>query len=307
MFTRVVEFTICLATDRIVIARGLIDPWSPKKSPTCKPARSKNFVGCPSSIYSSLSRSRSGSIRALGKDVKMSKPGMYLRPQTHLLPHGHLAGLALAAALLLGALPAAAQTPSTAPTRSLSVEGSAEVHVAPDTALVTSGVVTEGDTAAAALSANSAALAKVIAAIRSFGVESKDLQTSGLSLTPRYYRQEKPTDRPRIIGYTAGNVVTARVHDLGKLGDLLDKVTLAGANRIDGIAFAVSNQEGLLDEARRRAVADARRKADLYAAAGGFTLGRILTLTEESAPAYRPMMARAAPAAAPAGVEVPIE
>jgi len=241
----------------------------------------------------------------------MQEPLTYLRPPTHLLPNSHLAkaGLVLAAILSLGVLSTSAQTPSAAPppARTLSVEGSAEVHIVPDTALVTIGVATDGDTGAAALSANSAALAKVIAAIRAFGVESKDLQTSGLSLTPRYSRQEKPTDRPRIIGYTAGNVVTARVHDLGKLGDLLDKVTLAGANRIDGIAFAVSNQEGLLDEARRRAVADARRKADLYAAAGGFTLGRILTLTEESAPAYRPMMARAAPAAAPAGVEVPIE
>jgi len=102
-------------------------------------------------------------------------------------------------------------------------------------------------------------------------------------------------------------VVTARVHDLGRLGDLLDKVTLAGANRIDGIAFVVANQEGLLDEARRKAVADAKGKADLYAAAGGFTLGRIMTLSEESPAVPRPMFARAASVAAPAAVEVPVE
>src|SRR6516162_2833384 len=150
----------CRAADQIVPARGLICLRSPKKSPTWRSLRIRNSVGCPSSICRSLSRSRS--IPAFGKDVKMPKPSMYLWPQTHLLSHGHLAGVALAATLLLGALPAAAQTPSTAPTRTLSVEGSAEVHVAPDTALVTTGVATEGDTAAAALSANSAALAKVI-------------------------------------------------------------------------------------------------------------------------------------------------
>lgn len=239
----------------------------------------------------------------------MPKPFKCVPPRTHLLPVGHLAraGLVLAAVLSLNVLPALAQAPSAPPARTLSVDGSAEMHIAPDTALVTTGVTTEGDTAAAALVANSAALAKVIAAIRAFGVEPKDLQTSTLSLTPRYYRPEKPTaaDRPRIIGYTASNEVTARVHDLDKLGDLLDKVTLAGANRIDGIAFAVANQEGLLDEARRKAVADAKRKADLYAAAGGFTLGRIMTLSEESAPSFRPLMARAAPA--PAAVAVPVE
>jgi uncharacterized protein len=242
----------------------------------------------------------------------MPKPAKCLPPGTHLLPKRHLAkaALVLAAILSLAVPPASAQAPSAAapPARTLSVDGSAEVHVVPDTALVTTGVATDGDTAAAALSANSTAVAKVIAAIRAFGVESKDLQTSTLSLTPRYSRPEKPTDRPRITGYTAGNVVTARLHDLGKLGDLLDKVTLAGANRIEGIAFTVSNQEGSLDEARRKAVADARRKAELYAAAGGVTLGRIMNLTEESAPAYRPMMSRAVSvAAAPAGVEVPIE
>jgi uncharacterized protein len=223
------------------------------------------------------------------KDVKMPQP--YTRPANTCFADTRLAkaGLVLSAILALGIFPAAAQTP---PARTLSVEGTAEMHIVPDTALVTTGVATDGDTAASALAANSAALAKVIEAIRAFGVESKDLQTSGLSLSPRYYRPEKPTanDKPRIIGYTAANEVTARVHDLGKLGDLLDKVTLAGANRIDGIGFVVTNQEGLLDDARRGAVADARKKAELYAAAGGFTLGKVMSLTEESAPGYRPVV-----------------
>ena len=135
----------------------------------------------------------------------MPKLFICVPPRTHRLPVGNLAqaSLVVAAVLSLAVLPALAQTSSSSsPARSLSVEGSAEMHIAPDTALVTTGVTTEGDTAAAALAANSAALAKVIAAIRGFGVESKDLQTSTLSLAPRYYRPEKPTasDRPRIIG-----------------------------------------------------------------------------------------------------------
>lgn len=242
----------------------------------------------------------------------MLKSDMCLRPPTPLMRKAHLAkaGLVLAVLVWLGALPGLAQTPTaTPPARTLSVEGSAEMHIVPDTALVRTGVSTEGDTAAAALTANSTALAKVIAAVRTFGVEPKDLQTSGLSLAPRYFQPERPSaaDRPRIIAYTATNEVTVRLHDLGKLGDLLDKVTLAGANRIDGITFAVSNQDSLLDEARRNAVADAKRKADLYAAAGGFSLGRIMTLTEESAPSYRPMLRGGLGAAAPAAAAVPVE
>jgi uncharacterized protein len=215
------------------------------------------------------------------------------------------AGLVLAAALLLSMAPALAQTPA-APARTLSITGNAEVHVAPDAALVSTGVVAESETAAGALKANSAALAKVLEVVRASGVEAKDMQTNGLSLQARYYRPDKPsaTDKPRIIGYTAANEVTLRVRDLAKLGELLDKVTVAGANRIDGIAFIVSNQEGLLDEARRKAVADAKDKADLYAQAAGLTLGKVMSLGEESVPGPRPMGRTLMQAAAPAPVPV---
>jgi uncharacterized protein YggE len=222
------------------------------------------------------------------------------------------AGLAFAAALLLSLPPVAAQTPpaQTPPGRTLTLAGNAEVHAVPDAALVSAGVVSEGDTAAAALKANSTALAKVVDAIHAAGVEPKDVQTSGLSLQARYYRPDKPspTDRPRLIGYTAVNQVALRMRDLAKLGDLLDKVTAAGANRIDGIDFIVSNQEALLDEARRKAVADAKDKAELYARAAGFTLGKVMSLAEEGTPSPRPM-ARAAPSglASMAAAPVPVE
>jgi uncharacterized protein YggE len=225
-------------------------------------------------------------------------------PLPNLLPK---ISIALAAAVFLAHSSASAQTvpAQAAPARTLNIVGTAEVHAVPDAALVAIGVVTESDTAAAALKANSAAVTKVLDAIRSFGVEAKDLQTRGLSLEARYYRPDKPspTDRPRIIGYTAADEVTVRARDLVKLGDLLDKVTVAGANRIDGIEFVVSNQEGLLDEARRKAVADAKDKADLYAGAAGFALGKVMSLTEESVPSPRPM-ARAMVASEAAPVPV---
>jgi uncharacterized protein YggE len=216
--------------------------------------------------------------------------------------HPPTARVALAVVLSLCVAPVAAQT---VPARTLSIAGNAEVHAVPDVALVSTGVVTEGETAAAALKANSAALTKVVDAIRSSGVEGRDLQTSGLSLQAHTYRPEKPsaTDRPRIVGYTAANEVTLRVRDLAKLGDLLDKVTTAGANRIDGIEFVVSNQEALLDEARRKAVADAKDKADLYAQAAGFTLGKVMNLAEESMPSPRPLARAMSAVATPVPVE----
>jgi hypothetical protein len=212
--------------------------------------------------------------------------------------------VALLAVLVLSVSPVSAQT---LPGRTLSIVGSGEVHATPDAALISVGVVSEGDTAAIALKTDSTVLAKVIDMVRSSGVEPKDLQTNGLSLEPRYSRPEKPsaTDRPRIIGYTVTNEVTVRVRDLAKLGDLLDKVTVAGANRIDGVQFIVSNQGELLDEARQKAVADAKDKADLYARAAGVTLAKVMSLGEETAPSPPRPLARvmAAAAAAPVPIE----
>jgi len=209
--------------------------------------------------------------------------------------------LASVAALSLAITPALAQTAD----RTLTVFGSGEVQATPDSALVTVGVSTDADTAAGALQANSAAMIKALDAIRSFGIDSKDVQTSGLSLDPRYSRPGTSGggERPRILGYTATNEVTVRARDLNRLGNLLDRITTAGANRIAGIRFLVDKQDALLDEARKQAVADARKKAELYAQAGGFRLGDIRSLTEESTSTPRPLMRAAmAPAAA-----VPVE
>ena len=217
--------------------------------------------------------------------------------------HSSPALFALATLLTLALSPAAAQTQSpTPPARTLTLTGSAELHVAPDAALISMGVVTESASAATALKDNSAALAKVVDVVRAAGVEAKDMQTRGLSLEPRYDNLNKPSsgDRPRIVGYSAVNLVTLRVRDLSKIGDLLDKIATAGANRIDSISFVISNQDKLLDEARQQAMANAKEKADLYARAGGFALGKIMSLEEEGAgPGPRPvmLMARAAPAA----------
>jgi uncharacterized protein YggE len=264
-------------------------------------------MSCNKQCQANVGETLEGSERKLGE---ISRKGNAMHPSNATLnKHSSCAlGVAVFFTLLLSPAlsPAMAQTP---PPRTLSITGSAEVHVAPDVALVSVGVVVEGATAAGALKDNSAALTKALDAMRAAGIEAKDMQTHGLSLEPRYERLDKPgpNDRPRIIGYSAVNLVSVRVRDLAKLGDLLDKIAAAGVNRIDSIRFIVSNQDKLLDEARQNAVADAKQKADLYARAAGFTVGKVMSLNEEGAPNPVPppmMMARAMAGAPP---PVPVE
>ena len=199
---------------------------------------------------------------------------------------------ALAAVTLAGALLTAPVLAQVIPPPTISVTGEATVSVPPDVAQIDGGVTSEAKTAREASEANNAAMGKVLQALKGAGIEEKDVQTSRLSLQP----QSAPnrTGPPAISGYRASNRVTIRVRDVAKVANAIDTLVGAGANEIGGINFVVSQASKLLDEARERAVADARRKAEIYAKAAGVTLGAPLSISEEgnSAPVpYRRMAA----------------
>jgi len=208
----------------------------------------------------------------------------------------HPFALVVATAALL-ATPAVAQP---VPPAAISVTGEASVSVPPDLAQVDGGVTSDGKTAREASDTNNAAMGKVLLALKGAGIDEKDYQTSRLSLQPQY-APNRSGPSP-VVGYRASNRVTIRVRDMTKVANVIDVLVGAGANEVGGINFMVSQASKLLDDAREKAVADARRKADIYAKAAGVTLGEPLSISEEgsSVPLYRGKMA--APMAAGAQV-----
>jgi uncharacterized protein YggE len=211
-------------------------------------------------------------------------------------PRVSIVAAAVAATLLVA--PARAQTQADFPS-AISVTGEATVSVPPDLAQVDAGVTSDAKTAREASDANSAAMGKVLLALKSAGIEQKDYQTSRLSLQPEYApNRQGPSP---VVGYRASNRVTIRVRDVAKIANVIDTLVGAGANDIGGINFMVSQASKLLDDARTQAVADARRKAEIYAKAAGATLGAPLSISEEGAaprPVFRAKIA-AEMAAAP--------
>jgi uncharacterized protein YggE len=163
--------------------------------------------------------------------------------------------------------------------RTVSVSATGSVAAEPDVAHVTAGVVAEGDTAKEAISRNSAAMAKVVAALKSAGIAAKDLQTTSLNVDPRY-TQAKDGRPATISGYRVSNQVRLTVRDVKKLGEVLDEAIEAGANQINRISFGVAKAETIKDEARKQAMANARRRAELYAAAAGVKVGPVLRISE---------------------------
>ena len=185
--------------------------------------------------------------------------------------------------------------------RQITVMGSSEIDVAPDRATITAGVETQAPTAAEALAANSEAMAAVFAALDAAKVERRDMQTSQLSLNPvdEPYR-EGAEGPPQVVAYQANNMVTVTVRDIATLGAMIDALAGAGANRLYGVSFDVSDPRPAVDAARREAVADARAKAELYAEAAGVVLGPVVTISENTGMGTpQPFRAKAAMDAAP--------
>ena len=188
-------------------------------------------------------------------------------------------GLVAAATLL--AAPALAQT---MPPSAISVTGEANVSVAPDQAQIDGGVTSDAKTAREASDANNAAMGKVLLALKGAGIDEKDYQTSRLSLQPQFATPSKVTERAGIVSFRASNRITVRIRDVTKVANVIDVLVGAGANEIGGINFIVTQASKLLDEAREQAIADARRKAQIYAKAAGVTLGEPIAISEEGAP-----------------------
>ena len=180
----------------------------------------------------------------------------------------------------------------------VTVTGEGTASAAPDNAVIRLGVSSQGKTARAASDANAKEMTVVLAAIKDSGVADRDIQTTSLSLQPQY--EPNKTGAPRLIGFQANNQVTVKIRDIGALPTVLDRAIAAGANEMSGIEFVVSEQTKLLDKARAAAIADARRKAELYANAAGMKVGRVMAISEEgAAPQPRPYQAMRAGAAAP--------
>ena len=211
-------------------------------------------------------------------------------------------GLVAFAVLTFTAAAAAAQTAPTVqvsplgPTSallSLSAEGRS--NRVPDLAVFSAGVVTHGVTAAEALGANSRQMDRVVAALKRSGIADRDIQTSAISLSPRWNNPEADAQRiaretrrpyvpatepPRIIGYEARNSVQVRVRRLGEMGKIIDTLVAAGANEVNGPSFTLDDQNAALDEARTEAVATGQQRAEIYARAAGMRVVRLLSISE---------------------------
>ena len=208
---------------------------------------------------------------------------------------------ALLGALVLGALswtvPAAAQqasiTQTIAGTR-LDLTATGEVSRVPDVAIISAGVVSRAPTANAALQDAANRMDRVLAALKRAGIAERDIQTGSINLNPEYRYPENQS--PQLVGYTATNQLTIKFRDIRNSGKILDALVAEGANQINGPSLTIDKPEAALDEARAKAIAEGRARAELYARSMGMRVVRIVSVNESGGsypvPPPMPMMER---------------
>jgi uncharacterized protein YggE len=181
----------------------------------------------------------------------------------------------------------------TYPARSFTVDGEAKMALVPDIATFSVSVVSEGTQVPEIQKMNTEKMNAVQNFLEDLGTDKKDLQTTQYSLNPRY--DYHPCDRgvscpaPSIAGYTLTQELTVKVRDTEKLGEMLSGVTSQGANTVSNVTFSVDDDEEDRNKARTEAIAEAKKKAKDIAKAGGFRVGRLVSIYEDQSNPGQPL------------------
>jgi uncharacterized protein YggE len=186
--------------------------------------------------------------------------------------------LALSVALVCLALAPASDAAALAVREGkIRILGRATIEVAPDYALVRAGISTKAATPTAAMDQNSAIARKMIDFSKRFGIDEQDLRTDAISLAPAFknVRDANGGTRSEPDGYRAENTLRVKLNDLARVGTYMRQILEQGATNIGGVQFGLSDSEKINDEARVRAVENARRQAQLLADAAKVKLGQI--------------------------------
>ena len=185
------------------------------------------------------------------------------------------------------------------------VVGTGMVTLTPDMATVRVGVRSESRDVGRAVEQNIRTAQAVYDAVKALGVEAKDLQTSNFRV---YQTTTGPSNNPREI-FVVENTVIITVRDLDALGAIIAAALNAGANQVHGLSFGASNYEQALNEARRKALEDAKAQAQLMADTLGMRLGspRRVSFGGDAQPVARADMSYKAAPMMEAAAEVPIE
>lgn len=185
-----------------------------------------------------------------------------------------------------GPIPFSVTSVTTQKTDSFTVSGEGKISIHPDMALINLGVQAQGSTVKSVQQELNTRINAVSDAIKKRGIAQEDIQTTNYSVNPTYdYRDGKQ----KITGYSATAMLMVKVKNLDLVNDVIDDAAGSGANQIGGLSFDISDKTKAQNEAREKAVKDAKQKAESAARTAGFRLGKIVNYSESFGDQPRPI------------------
>lgn len=195
---------------------------------------------------------------------------------------------------LIGPLPFSVSSVVTNKSDTFNVTGEGKVEVSPDIAVVNAGVTASGASVKIVQEEINSKINKISASIKELGVSESDIKTTNYNIYPNYDYRETTQ---KITGYNASTNLQIKARNIDRVNEVIDAATTNGANQVSGVTFEVDDKSKALDEARKLAVADARKKAEQAASTAGFSLGRVINYNESTSefpPIIMPMVAERA-------------
>ena len=232
--------------------------------------------------------------------------------------------LLIGALVVTGCAPAVLAAPAaaaegTTPTRSITVVGRGEVKSKPDIATVNLGVEVTAPTVSEAMAEANARMKTILSAMKALGIADKDIQTSNFSISFERQNPTAPVASETTSGgksgsaqapagfYRVNNMIQVTIRDLDTVGNVLDAAVEAGANNVWGVSFGLDNTDALEAQAREKAVADARARAESLAKLNGVTVGDVIAISEVIGGSPSPVYAEAASYRGLGGGGAPVE
>lgn len=162
----------------------------------------------------------------------------------------------------------------------IAISGEGKVVAIPDIAKLSLGVTTQKTNVADAQKENTDKMNKLVKILKDLGVDSQDIQTTNYQINPQYNWTESRGQY--ITGYQVDQSVAIKVRDTSKVGDILSKTAEVGANQVGGLTFTIDDPEMVKQEAREKALKNAKEKAEALAKMADVKLGKIVSFSESS-------------------------
>lgn len=204
---------------------------------------------------------------------------------------------------LIGPVPFSVSSITTQKSTTFDATGEGTAIARPDIASVSVGIQAQAQTVKNVQDQINSVINKVSEGLKQIGVDSKDIQTRNYSINPSY---DYSGGSPRITGYSANTTLSVKVRDLDNINNVIDTATANGANQVGGVSFDIEDKTKAENEAREKAVEQAKKKAEAAAKIAGFKLGRIMNYAENQPGGGRPipiLMEAAKAVGAPTQVE----